>query len=474
MRIFGRKQETLEEYGVGSRSFSWFLVAFAYIGGWYTGSIYTGFFSNAATLGVFAQYGIVYSATSLFIMYYMAKPVWVLGKVYNLETQADIIGLRYGSRKFKFIFALLTLLFYSPWLIIEIKTIGYAVYAATYSSVNFNIGLIIISAFVVGYSFLGGSRASAIGGLVQGLTFTIVGTIAMYWLIVKAYGSFGELYDKVEEFNSGLLMIGALGGKYWASVLIVCSLGGFALPASTVSLYKAESPRAAKKSVLFTPILGTIVGFILYSLGLGLTTFEDFPADPQSAAFWISGKLGGPLMVGLLGILTLAAAASTISIVINCISVLIAKDLIGTVNTRIDRKNLFKYARLVTIVAGIVSIVIATMNIPNLMFMAISMYDCSAQAFPAVFIGLFWRRANLPGVSLGFAVGCIFALTGNFFPAYIAWAGGWTGGFLGLFFNALIVLVCGFIFKPSARVDELFDTVRNYKFFYKKQGADAA
>jgi SSS family solute:Na+ symporter len=463
MRIFGRKQDSLEEYGVGSRSFGWFLVAFAYIGGWYTGSIYTGFFSNAATLGVFVHYGTLYSVTSLFIMYFMAKPVWVLGKVYNLETQADIIGLRYGSKTFKFIFALLTLLFYSPWLIIEVKTIGYAVYAATYSSVNFNIGLIVISAFVIGYSFLGGARASAVGGLVQGITFTVVGIVAIYWLVVKTYGGLGDLYDKVEEFNSGLLVLGALGGKYWMSVVLVCTLGGFVLPASTVGLYKAESPRAAKKSVLVTPIVGTVISFTLYSLGLGLTTFEDFPADPQSAAFWISDKMGGPFMVGLLGILALAACMSTISVVINCVSVLVAKDLVGTINPRADRASLFKYARMLTIIVGVVAIIIATMNIPNLMFLAISMYDCSAQAFPALFFGLFWRRANLPGASLGFAVGCVFAFAGNFFPASIAWAGGWTGGFLGLVFNVVIVVVLGFALKCDGRADELFETVRNYK-----------
>ncbi|MDR2295749.1 MAG: sodium:solute symporter family protein [Clostridiales Family XIII bacterium] len=471
IRIFGRKQDSLEEYGVGSRSFGWFLVAFAYIGGWYTGSIYTGFFSNAATLGVFVHYGTIYSVTSLFIMYFMAKPVWVLGKVYNLETQADIIGLRYGSDKFKFAFALLTLFFYSPWLIIEVKTIGYAVYAATYSSVNFNVGLILVSAFVIGYSFLGGSRASAVGGLVQGVTFTVVGILAMYWLIVKTYGGFGDLYDKVEEINSGLLTLGALGGKYWMSTLIVCTLGGFVLPASTVGLYKAESPRAAKKSVLITPIIGTLISFSLYSLGLGLTTFEDFPQDPQSAAFWISDKVGGPVMVGLLGILALAACMSTVSIVINCVSVLIAKDLVGTIHTRADRQSLFKYARMLTIIVGIVAIIIATQEIPNLMFMGLAMYNCSVQAFPALFIGLFWRKANLPGAVLGFVVGCLFALAGDFFPAAIAWAGGWTGGFIGVVLNVVVVLVCGFVFKPCARVDEIFDTVRNYKTVYKKRAA---
>ncbi|MDR3296248.1 MAG: sodium:solute symporter family protein [Clostridiales Family XIII bacterium] len=469
IRLLGKKQESLEEFGVGNRSFGWLLNAFAYIGGWYTGTIYTGWFSNASTIGVFAQYVIIYSVSSLFVMFFMARPVWVLGKVYGLETQGDLIELRYGSKVFKFVFALLTFLFWSPWLILEIKSIGYVVYAATYSSVSFNLGLIVVSAFVIAYCFLGGARASAVGGLVQGITFTIVGILAVYWLIVRVYGGLGDMYDTVEEINAGLLTLGALGGKYWASVVITCTLGGYVLPGVFATIYRADSSRAVKKSVLLAPIAGILIGFTILSLGLGLTRFPDFPADPQSSAFWIAGKFGGPVMVGLMGILALAACMSTISAVLNTASVLIAKDLVGFFGPGITREKLFKYARTLTIVVGIVAILIATQNIPNLMFISLIMYDCTVQSFPAVFVGLFWRRANLPGVSLGFIVGCVFSLVGNFFPATIAWAGGWSGGMVGVAVNMVIIIVCAFACKPYHRVDELFSTIRSYKEIRSKK-----
>jgi SSS family solute:Na+ symporter len=469
IKLLGKKQESLEEYGVGNRSFGWLLNAFAYIGGWYTGTTYTGWFSNASTIGVFAQYVIIYSITSLFIMFFMARPVWVLGKVYGLETQGDLIELRYGSRAFKFVFALLTFLFWSPWLILEIKSIGYVVQAATYQSIGFNVGLIVVSVFVIAYCFLGGSRASAVGGLVQGITFTVVGVIAVYWLIVKTYGGLGDMYEMIESFNSDLLTLGALGGKYWFSVVITCTLGGYILPGVFATIYRADSSRAVKKSVLIAPLAGILIGFTVLALGLGLTSFADFPEDPQSAAFWVSGKFGGPVMVGLMGILALAACMSTISAVLNTAAVLISKDLCGTIASKMSRESLFKAARILTILVGIVAIIIATRNIPNLMFISIVMYDCTVQAFPAVFIGLFWRRINIQGVSIGFIVGCIISIVGNFFPETIAWAGGWSGGIIGLFANLIIVVICGIVFKPYHRVDELFNTIKTYKEVYSKR-----
>jgi SSS family solute:Na+ symporter len=402
-------------------------------------------------------------------MFFMAKPVWILGKVYGLETQGDLVELRYGSRKFKFVFALLTFLFWSPWLIIEVKAIGYVVQAATYDSVAFNIGLIVVSAFVIGYCFLGGARASAVGGLVQGITFTIVGVLAVYWLIVKTYGGYPELYSAVEQMNDGLLKLGALGGKYWFSIVISCTLAGYIIPGVFATIYRADSSRAVKKAVLIAPVAGILIGFTILSLGLGLAMFPDFPADPQSSAFWIADKMGGPVMRALIGVLALAAARSTISAVLHTASVLISKDLVGTVAKKLDRDKLFKYARILTIGVGVVSILIATQEIPNLMNISLVMYDCSVQAFPAIFIGLFWKRANLPGVAIGFVVGCVFSLLGNFFPATIAWAGGWSGGIVGVFLNLLIVYICGYTCKRYDRVDEIFDTVKTYKEVFSKR-----
>lgn len=412
---------------------------------------------------MFAQYVIIYSITSLVIMFFMARPVWVLGKVYNLETQGDLIQLRYGSTKFKFIFAFVAFIFWAPWLILKIKSIGYVVHAATYGSVSFNMGLIIVSAFVIAYSFMGGARASAVGGLVQGIMFTIVGVLAVYYLIVKSYGGLSDLYTLVENEKSELLALGDLGGRYWASTLLTCTLAGYVLPGVFTTIYRADSPRSVKRSVLVAPIAGILIGFSVLSLGLGAATFSDFPEDPQSGAFWIAGKFGGPVMVGLIGILAIAACMSTISAVINTSSVLISKDVIGTVNSKLSREKLFKYARISTIGVGILAICIALLDIPNLMFIALTMYDCSVQTFPAIFVGLFWKRANIQGVSTGLVVGTIFSIMGNLAPETIAWAGGWSGGTVGFFFNMIIVIVCAFIFKPYEKVDEIFETLRTYK-----------
>ena len=196
---------------------------------------------------------------------------------------------------------------------------------------------------------------------------------------------------------------------------------------------------------------------------MGGLTFEGFPADPQAGAFWMSDRFGGPVFVGLMGILALAASMSTLAAVVNVASVLIAKDLVGTAVTTMDRKSVFKAARILTIAIGVLAIFIATMNIPNLMFIAIFMYDCSVQGFPIIFLGLYWKKANLPGAFTGFIIGVIWSLLGYFAPGSIVWAGGWSGGMIGLFFNFLVMVIFGLFSKKDERVEEIFQTLKTFK-----------
>lgn len=463
IKIGGRKQVDLESYAVGSRSFGYLLNAFSYLATWYVGAMYVGWFANAATIGVFAQYIIIYSAGSMAVMYYMSRPVWIWGKLYGLETEGDYIRKRYDNDKFRFILMAIIFVFYAPWLVVEIKALGYIVQAATYYSVSFNVALIAAMLFVTAYTFIGGARATALGGLVQGVTIGVVGLIFIYCLIAKAYGGIGGIYQLVEEFKPQLLQITAMGSTYWSSIIIVSTLGGFALPAIFYRMYMTDSPRTTKKSVLIAPILGVLMGFLIMALGLPATLLGGFPEDPQTGSFWLVDKLAGPVGLGFLGVLGMAAAMGGISVQLNCFAVMISKDIIGPLKPNLNRNTLFKVARVSTILIAIICLVISMFDVPNLMFFVIGIYDCCVQIFPMVFLGMFWRRANIQGAIIGFILGSIWAVMGNFFPDTVTWAGGWTGGFIGLVFNFAAMILCGFIFKKTRGVDEMFDKLAIYK-----------
>ena len=463
IKVSTQKQIDLETYAVGNRSFGVFLNAFSVVGAWYVGAVYVGWVATSADTGVFAQYIIIYSTVACIIQYYEARPVWIWGKEYGLETEGDYIAKRYGSQKFRWIFMTILFIFYAPWLIVEIKALGYMVHAATYYTVGFEAAIIIGAGFVTAYTFFGGARGTAVGGLVQGITMGVVGVLFIYWLIYKAYGGIFDLYALVEEFKPQLLSIRANGAPFWTSVIITCGVGGFVLPGMFYRLYMTDSPRTTKKAVLFAPLLGILMGFLVMALGLGASFNEGFPEDSQQTSFWMAEKFGGPVGLGILGVLGLAASMSSIAVFMNCFAVVISKDIVAPLFPKMGRDKLFKIARLSTIGVGVVAMIISMFEVAQLMYFVIAIYDCCVQAFPLVFIGLFWKKANLQGAISGFAIGSFWAVIGIFYPQAIAWAGGWTGGFIGLVCNTLAVVICGLIFGKQSHVDEMFEVLKKYK-----------
>src|SRR5699024_8319967 len=323
--MFEKKQDSVEDYSVGSRSFPLILNLFGFLGSWYVGSTYTGFFGYAATIGVFALYLTVYSVGIMVTMYILAGPVWTLGKIYKLETIADMAELRYNSKKFGLFIAVTTFIFWAPWLIVELRTVGYVVSAVTYEAFSFNTGLIIVGGFVILYSWWGGMRAGVIGDLVQGFVFVFVGTGTVIYLYFTAYDGLGSMFNRISKEAPSLLQINNADLWVWSSAIITAAIGGMMNQGIFNRLYMANGVKSLKKAALASPIIASIFVTLLLWLGLGAGLFDGFPTDPQAGAFRFASEFGGPLVLGLMGIFALAACMSTISGISVTASVLIGK-----------------------------------------------------------------------------------------------------------------------------------------------------
>ena len=449
--------DSFEAYSVGNRSFGFILYSLTYVGYWYVGSVYISWFSTAAREGVFAQYLIIYSMASLVIFYFMAKPVSTWGKIYQLETQADIIELRYHNKLFKHVFSILTFFFWFPWIILEMKTIGYTISVATGNVIDYNLGMVVVCLYVIIYTFYGGVRGVTIGSAVQVVCFAGLGAIMIGFLIWKAYGGIFPLLDIVEEKNSELLILQkGYNGLYWSSVVITSTLGAFCLPGVFRLFYFAESYRIIRKTACFAPIVVIPNFLLLLLLALGEIALPGIPDAPEVSLFWIARTYGGNFVLGLVAVVALAASMSTVSAVINTSAIIISKDWIGGIFGKSSREDMLRYAKGATIAAGILSLYIASINIPNLLFIALLMYDFIVQAIVPLFVGLYWRKSNLIGASAGMVAGIIIALIGNLVPSSIAWFGGWSAGMIGLMANLMIHISCGLIWGEQKHVGKLF------------------
>lgn len=461
IRLAHRKQDTFEEYAVGGRSFPWYVSMFGFIGAWYVGAMYTGWFSDSANMGVWAQYLAVYSLGTSVVLFIIVRPVWIWGKLYGLETNADLAELRYDSKAFGTFIAVTTFLFWTPWLIIEIKTIGYLISAATYEFIPFNVGLIIVSLFVIIYSWLGGSRAGAIGALVQGLFFTVVGTIVIVYLINQAYGGITPMFEEIAQKSPELLTItDDIGVGTWSSAIIIGAFGGLMMPGVFVRMYMTKNVTEAKKSVLVVPLIGAIFTILLLWLGLGSSLINGFPEDAQSGAFWMADTYGGPVALGLMGIFALAASMSTISSAVVTAAVMIGKNMLAPFN--FSKQKTLQISKIATLIVGIVATLIATMEIERMVAVILYVYDCIVQVSVPLILGLFWKRGNKYGAFVGTFVGMTIVLTSGLIPSLITWAGNWTPGFIALITNLILYITVSLLTSKHEHVDDLFSSLEEY------------
>lgn len=453
IKKFHTFQGDAEQYSVGNRNLGWVLVCFAFLGAWYVGALYIGWVATSADLGLFAQYLGIYSIGGLIVMYVIATNVWIWGKVYGLESITDFIKLRYKSNLFGRFFAIVVVLVNFFWVVLEMVTIGYCFQVATNSIISFKVGLILASAFVVFYSHRGGAKATAIGSVVQGLTFGIIGTITFYILIRLTYGGIIPLFDMLEANKPELLSLSSYRGL-WMSSIITGVLGAYCWPQIFNRLYMTKGPRESKKAVFVVPfiVITAMLGILLPALGGTLLT--GFPQDHQLGLFWIANTYGGPVCLALVAIFALAAGMSNTAAVTHACGVMIG-ELITTKNHDSDKK--LKNLKNSTLVVGIVAIIVSTFNLPQLTFVALAMYEFIIQAFVPLFFGIMWKRGNIQGAFLGMTTGVLIALVGFFGGAELfTWAGGFSAGCVGLMANFIVYFTCAMIFGKQDHVDEMW------------------
>jgi SSS family solute:Na+ symporter len=185
------------------------------------------------------------------------------------------------------------------------------------------------------------------------------------------------------------------------------------------------------------------------------------------AFFFMAKEAFGPVFLGLSGVMVLAAAMGFIAVVISAHSVVITENLIKPFKQNMTENQRRKYSRITILVYGIICMIIAMQDLPNLAHIAIVAYEGVVQIIPVIIFGIFWRRANKWSGGIGYVVGLIIAIGLALYPMEIF--GAWSGGVIGLVVNTIINIILGFAIKKEPYVDKLFDVVKTYKENAKRE-----
>jgi len=467
LQLSGIRDRNFTEYAVGGRSFGPNYQAMSFLNTWYPGAMFTAFGGMAASAGVISFYVLSYSLLTVVLMYLMARPVWVWGKAFDLRTQPDLLALRFNSRHIKTIAAVIGIVSGIPWLVLGMQALGTLFQHMSLGALTLSQAVIVgvaVIAFRQIWTVRMGMRGVVISDFAQGVVAYIVGSAVLIGLIVWMIVSQGITFASLDERMFAIPSVGSKEGPlYMFSLILTGAIGGWCWPYIFVRLFTADGVRSLKQSAAIAVPLSLVFCVALLIFGMLASQVPGVSAQPNDVWFIVSLEAGGLWLLGLAGVIVLAASMGHTDGNIQATGAQIANDLIGNYWS-LDQKQLIVIAKVGMLLLTLLSSWLACMELPALFQLAVRAYQGIIQLAVPQFLGIFWTRGNkygaIGGMVAGFVTAVVLELAS---PGYLPWAYGLTSGAIGLVVNLAVYVGAAYLVPQSReerrRVEALFALV---------------
>jgi SSS family solute:Na+ symporter len=466
-----RANRDFADYAVAGRSFGPWYQTMSFLNTWLPGSIFISFTGLAAGSGVIGFYYLPYSLLAVVLMFFMAQRVHDWGRRFDLHTQADFLGLRFGSRHVRTVAAVIGVVASFPWMILGLQSLGLVFSYLSFGRVSPN------AAILIGIGFLAlrqiwtvrmGMRGVVVSDMVQGLVAYALGLCVILGLLVWLLTN-GHTLGRVPGTFFSLPGLGSSTGPlYLMSLVLTGALGGWCWPDIFVRLFTARSAAVIKKSAVQAAPFLFVFATALTLMGILAATVPGVSKAPNEVWF-ITAGVGGTLMVSLAGVIVLAATMGNVDANMQACGAMLSKDILpgrkgGQGRSDDGRETATAKAAVVVLTVLAALAATATTTSGSLYSLAIISYQGISQLAPALFLGIFWRRGTALGaigaMVSGFAVAAALQVA---YPTSIPWLGGLTSGVVGLIVNTAVYVGVAFLGPRSqaeeARIAALFDGI---------------
>ncbi|MYL33676.1 sodium/solute symporter [Pontibacillus yanchengensis] len=430
---------------------------------------------------------------------------------YGRYTVPEFIGDRYQSNTARLIAAIATIIISFTYSVGQLS--GSGVVIGRLLEVNASVGTLIGVVLIAFYSAMGGMKGITWTQVAQYVVLIIAYLIPVIFMAMQLTNnpipwiSYGEIVNEMKAMDQELgiteYVIPFTENTKWQFLALMFTLmaGTAGLPHVIVRFYTVATMKAARWSgawallfigllYLSAPAYAAFSRFILMDRVAG-SSIDNLPAWTRS---WVdTGKLSvadksgdgvlqwseivisndivvmatpeianlGILVIGLMAAGAMAAALSTAGGLMIAISAALSHDIYyRSINPHASEKKRLLVGRwsivIATVVAGLVAL-----NPPGAItqIVAWAFALASGSFFPALLLGVWWKRANGPGVIAGMVVGLSVTLGYIFAAKY----GGFTilgiidtgAGIFGAIAGVVTNLVVSLATKsPSKQVQE--------------------
>jgi len=296
---------------------------------------------------------------------------------------------------------------------------------ATMTGLDVAWSILIMGVFTMVYTALGGMKAVIwtdfvqlivkMGGVLFAIGFVVVALDGDVVQTVAAAAADEKM--KLLDFSFDLTK-----ATVWGFIFLVLFDVVLTFPKDQVLMQRVlstESARDAGRSVWTFAALMIPGGFLFYMVGTALYVFYQThperldPLLPIDATFPLF--IAAELPMGLRGLIIagiLAAAMATLSSIMNSVATLASVDFYEKWVKQPDPKVSVRFAEWMTVVAGVIgmglALILSRYDIHSLFDVSIELAGLLGGGFAGAYtLGMFTRRANWQGVSIGVAAAIV-------------------------------------------------------------------
>ena len=422
-----RRTKTTEHFYAAGRTISAGQNGFALAGDYMSAASFLGIAGLVSTTGFD---GLIYSTGWLVgwpvVLFLIAEPLRNLGRY----TFADVVAIRLRQTPVRIAAALGTLATVTLYLIAQMVGAGGLI--RLMFGFSYEHAIILVGIVMIGYVLFGGMIATTWVQIVKAVLLMSGALLLALLVLMRFHMSPAALFAAAaERYGAGVLAPGKLVSNPLDAISLGMALmfGTAGLPHILMRFYTVPDARAARTSVFVATGLIGLFYLLTFILGFGAMVLVGQDAiravdkGGNMAAPLLAEALGGTPFLGFIAAVAFATILAVVAGLTLSGAAALSHDLWVNVvrGGHAGADEQLRIARGATIVLGVVAITLGiTFKGQNVAFMVSLAFAIAASGnFPALCLGVFWRRATTMGLLASMVVGTVTTLVLIYFSPTI-------------------------------------------------------
>lgn len=406
-----------EGYYLGDRNFGTWVTAISAgatdSSGWvFIGAAGAAYAAGASTIWMLPGFIIGY-----YINWFIFAPkLHSYGIKNNVLSIADYFEKRFNDKThlLKITAGVIIVLFFVAYMASQLTAAGKTVNVIL--DLNYNTGLILCAAFVIGYAIFGGYRSVMMTDFIQGLIMLSILIIFPIYMIFFQFGGWFSFWEQI--INIDPLLVSPTAGSVGSAALglilgyVLFGLGIPGQPHISQRFLTTSSEKNIRNGSIIA-MFWVIVMMTSSSL-LGLIGRVVYPTleDPEYVFPMLTLDKMTPIVAGIVLAGVFAAIQSTFSSQLMVTTQSIASDLLKSFSKKVfSDDQLLKISRWTMILLGIISTSIALLDIQAVFTLVLYAWGGLAASFgPLLFLSLYTNSVTKQGAFAGMITGTIVTI----------------------------------------------------------------